>query len=142
MKNLFITLILIGLVFPAMATYNLPKPDLNPFSLNSPILKNIKMSHSMGFEAGSSSGGNGYYLSRYTNHINYQFSPKLELDLDLNFVNFGTMNTTQSFALNDDNNNKILPEFSLRYKPSDSMSFEIKMSQGLLMQQKPWYEKW
>jgi hypothetical protein len=125
-----------------MATYNLPKPDLNPFSLNSPILKNIKMSHSMGFEAGSSSGGNGYYLSRYTNHINYQFSPKLELDLDLNFVNFGTMNTTQSFALNDDNNNKILPEFSLRYKPSDSMSFEIKMSQGLLMQQKPWYEKW
>jgi hypothetical protein len=142
MKNLFITLILISLVFPAMATYNLPKPDLNPFSLNSPILKNIKMSHSMGFEAGSSSGGNGYYLSRYTNHINYQFSPKLELDLDLNFVNFGTMNTTQSFALNDDNNNKILPEFSLRYKPSDSMSFEIKMSQGLLMQQKPWYEKW
>ncbi len=142
MKNLFITLILISLVFPAMATYNLPKPDLNPFSLNSPILKNIKMSHSMGFEAGSSSSGNGYYLSRYTNHINYQFSPKLELDLDLNFVNFGTMNTTQSFALNDDNNNKILPEFSLRYKPSDSMSFEIKMSQGLLMQQKPWYEKW
>jgi hypothetical protein len=142
MKNLFITLILISLVFPAMASYNLPKPDLNPFSLNSPILKNIKMSHSMGFEAGSSSGGNGYYLSRYTNHINYQFSPKLELDLDLNFVNFGTMNTTQSFALNDDNNNKILPEFSLRYKPSDSMSFEIKMSQGLLMQQKPWYEKW
>lgn len=142
MKNLFFTLILISLVFPAMATYNLPKPDLNPFSLNSPILKNIKMSHSMGFEAGSSSSGNGYYLSRYTNHINYQFSPKLELDLDLNFVNFGTMNTTQSFALNDDNNNKILPEFSLRYKPSDSMSFEIKMSQGLLMQQKPWYEKW
>ncbi|HQB98081.1 MAG TPA: hypothetical protein PKZ46_04035, partial [Candidatus Cloacimonadota bacterium] len=102
----------------------------------------LKMSHSMGFEAGTSSMGSGYYLSRYTNHMKYQFNPKLELDVDLNFVNFGSLNTNTGFALNDDNNSKILPEFSLRYKPSDSMSFEIRMSQGLLTQQRPWYEKW
>jgi hypothetical protein len=73
--------------------------------------------------------------------MKYQFSPKLELDLDLNFVNFGSMNTGSKFSVNDDNRNKILPEFSLRYKPSDSVNFEIRMSQGLLMQRSPWYEK-
>jgi len=142
MKNLLITLLLMGLILPVMATYNLPRPNLNPFTINNPALSNLKMSHSMGFEAGTSSMGNGYYLSRYTNHMKYQFNPKLELDVDLNFVNFGSLNTNTGFALNDDNNSKILPEFSLRYKPSDSMSFEIRMSQGLLTQQRPWYEKW
>jgi hypothetical protein len=142
MKNLLITLLLIGLILPVMATYNLPRPNLNPFTINNPALNNLKMSHSMGFEAGTSSMGNGYYLSRYTNHMKYQFNPKLELNVDLNFVNFGSLNTNTGFSLNDDNNSKILPEFSLRYKPSDSMSFEIRMSQGLLTQQRPWYEKW
>ncbi|MCB5248335.1 MAG: hypothetical protein WCY87_00125 [Candidatus Cloacimonadales bacterium] len=141
MKNILITLLMLSLMVPAMATYNLPRPDLNPFSMKSPVLQNLKMSHSMGFEAGSNSGGSGYYLSRYTNHMKYQFSPKLELDLDLNFVNFGSMNTGSKFSVNDDNRNKILPEFSLRYKPSDSVNFEIRMSQGLLMQRSPWYEK-
>jgi hypothetical protein len=131
-----------GLMLPLLATYTLPRPDLNPFTMNSPALNNLQMSHSMGFQAGTSSSGSGYYLSRYTNHMRYQFNPKLELDLDLNFVNFGSMNTSSKFSLNDDNDNKILPEFSLRYRPSDSMSFEIKMSQGMLMQNRPWYEKW
>lgn len=141
MKNILITLLMLSLMVPAMATYNLPRPDLNPFSMKSPVLQNLKMSHSMGFEAGSNSSGSGYYLSRYTNHMKYQFSPKLELDLDLNFVNLGSMNTGSKFSVNDDNRNKILPEFSLRYKPSDSVNFEIRMSQGLLMQRGPWYEK-
>jgi hypothetical protein len=132
---------MLSLIIPAMATYNLPRPNLNPFTINNPVLQNLKMSHSMGFEAGSSSTGRGYYLSRYTNHMKYQFSPKLELDLDLNFVNLGTMNSSSKFTLNDDNKNKVLPEFSLRYKPNDSMSFEIRMSQGLLMQQSFWYDK-
>ncbi|MCK9557998.1 MAG: hypothetical protein PHO85_05155 [Candidatus Cloacimonetes bacterium] len=141
MKNVLITILMLSLIIPAMATYNLPRPNLNPFTINNPVLQNLKMSHSMGFEAGSSSTGRGYYLSRYTNHMKYQFSPKLELDLDLNFVNLGTMNSSSKFTLNDDNKNKVLPEFSLRYKPNDSMSFEIRMSQGLLMQQSFWYDK-
>ena len=132
---------MLSLMVPAMATYNLPRPDLNPFSMKSPELQNLKMSQSKGFESGSKSGGSGYYQSRYTNHMKYQFSPKLELDLDLNFVNFGSMNTGSKFSVNDDNRNKILPEFSLRYKPSDYVNFEIRMSQGLLMQRSPWYEK-
>jgi len=127
-------------ILPLMAQYDIPRPDFNPFSLHSPMLQKLSMSHSMGFEAGSSSRGDGYYLSRYTNHLSYAFSPKLELDLDLNFVNFGSLNTSQSFSLNDDNDSKVLPEFSLRYRPSDSMTFELKMSQGMMRPTRPWYE--
>ncbi|MCK9583948.1 MAG: hypothetical protein M0R69_03435 [Candidatus Cloacimonetes bacterium] len=140
MKNLIILILLSLVILPLMAQYDIPRPDFNPFSLHSPALTKLSMSHSMGFEAGSSSGGDGYYLSRYTNHLNYAFSPKLELDLDLNFVNFGSMNSSHSFSLNEDNDSKVLPEFSLRYRPSDTMTFEIKMSQGMLRPTRPWYE--
>lgn len=140
MKNLTLLVLLTIAILPLMAQYDIPRPDFNPFSLSSPMLNNLSMSHSMGFEAGSSSRGDGYYLSRYTNHLKYAFSPKLELDLDLNFVNFGSMNTSQSFSLNEDNDSKVLPEFSLRYRPSDSMTFELKMSQGMMRPSRPWYE--
>jgi len=142
MKNLVLSLILCIAMLPLMAQYDIPRPDFNPFSATSPAFKNMNVSHSVGFEAGSSSLGSGYYLSRYTNHMNFQFSPKLELDLDLNFVNFGSMNTRSDFSFNDDNNSKILPEFSLRYRPSDSMTLEFHMSQGIMRPANPWYERW
>lgn len=140
MKNLLILVLMTVAILPLMAQYDIPRPDFNPFSMSSSMLNKLSMSHSMGFEAGSSSGGNGYYLSRYTNHLKYALSPKLDLDLDLNFVNFGSMNTSKSFSLNEDNDSKILPEFSLRYRPSDSMTFELKMSQGMMRPTRPWYE--
>ncbi len=140
MKNLLILVLMTVAILPLMAQYDIPRPDFNPFSMSSSMLNKLSMSHSMGFEAGSSSGGNGYYLSRYTNHLKYALGPKLDLDLDLNFVNFGSMNTSKSFSLNEDNDSKILPEFSLRYRPSDSMTFELKMSQGMMRPTRPWYE--
>lgn len=88
------------------------------------------MRHSMGFEAGTATHGDGYYLSRYTNHLIYSFNPKLVLDLDLNFVNFGSMNTKDKFELNSDNSTKVVPEFSLRYKPKDNILIQFQMVQG------------
>jgi hypothetical protein len=98
----------------------------------------------MGFQAGTSSIGEGYYLSRYTNHIQYKFNPKLELDLDLNFVNYGSVDTSSKFSMNDDNSNKLIPEFSLRYKPSDSILIQVQMNHGGYATQtrKAWYETW
>jgi hypothetical protein len=84
----------------------------------------------MGFEAGSSSSGDGYYLSRYTNHIQYQFNPKLELNVDLNFINFGSANTNKSIEFNEDNQSKVIPEFSLKYRPSDNFHVEFRYEQG------------
>lgn len=131
MKNMIFTLILMVAFSTLLAQIDMPRPNFSPYSLKS-SLPGLQMSHSMGFEAGTSSVGNGYYLSRYTNHLSYSFNPKLDMDLDLNFVNFGSMNTKSDFSLNEDNSSKVLPDFSLRYRPSDTMSFEVRFSQGIM----------
>lgn len=93
MKKLILITTLSIFLLPLMAQIEFPRPNLNPYSSNGGNsllnLEKLSMSHSMGFEAGTSSTGYGYYLSRYTNHLKYNFNPKLELDLDLNFVNVG-----------------------------------------------------
>ncbi|MDZ4182456.1 MAG: hypothetical protein U1B83_06230, partial [Candidatus Cloacimonadaceae bacterium] len=104
MKVIFAIAAIILMMTPLMAQIDMPRPVFSPYgnSGNSLLsLNRLSMRHSMGFEAGTSSSGGGYYLSRYTNHLKYQFNPKLELDLDLNFVNFGT--ASNSFKVNDDN---------------------------------------
>ncbi|MDD2596594.1 MAG: hypothetical protein PHT47_03215 [Candidatus Cloacimonetes bacterium] len=127
MKKLLLILSLSLAMLPLLAQLNMMRPNFSPYALKS-ALPNLKMSHSMGFEAGTSSGGDGYYLSRYTNTLSYKLSPKMDLDVDLNFVNFGS--TSKGFSLNDDNSTKLLPEFSLRYQPRENMSFELRMRQG------------
>lgn len=135
MKSICIFAIMMVLAAALNAQFDLPRPDLNPFSnssFNTLLNPNrLRMSHSMGFQAGMSSQGGGFYLSRYTNHIKYEFNPRLTLDLDLNLVNYGTANTTSSIQFNDDNKSRILPGFSLNYKPTDSMSFQIRYRQYL-----------
>jgi hypothetical protein len=103
---------------------------LNPYKL--------KMSHSMGFSAGTSSNGLGFYQSRYTNHLQYDFSPKLNMAIDLNFVNFGSTSQNKSWSIqsNDDNKSRILPEFSLTYKPSDAFTLQVEYRN--LSNQSPW----
>ncbi|MDY0150757.1 MAG: hypothetical protein RBS43_00615 [Candidatus Cloacimonas sp.] len=130
MPKLLLSLVMIACLLPLAAQIDLPHPYYNPFHQSSGSLLSmdkLSMSHSMGFEAGSSSVGDGYYLSRYTNHLKYKFNPKLELNLDLNFVNFGSMNTSSKFELNNDNANTVIPEFSLSYKPNDSTLIQVQM---------------
>ncbi|HHV37566.1 MAG TPA: hypothetical protein GXX77_07020 [Candidatus Cloacimonetes bacterium] len=142
MKNTIICLIMIFAAASLFAQYDIPRPNLNPFSVGSSILKELKMSHSMGFEAGADSRGEGYYLSRYTNHLKYELNPKLEMDLNLNFVNFGSMNTSEKLSINKDNDTKVIPDFSLRYKPKENMQFEFRMIHGGFGTPQMWKEKW
>lgn len=88
----------------------------------------LKMSHSMGFSAATGSNGLGIYESRYTNHIKYEFNSKLNLELDINLVNYGTATTGKGFNFesNDDNKTRILPEFSLNYQPTKSISLRLE----------------
>lgn len=132
MYKLIISLALLLLVLPLAAQYEPPRPNFSPYVSGNSLLSlnNLSMRHSMGFEAGSSSLGDGYYLSRYTNHLKYTFNPKLELNLDLNFINFGSLNTASKLEFNADNSSKVIPEFSLRYKPSDSVLIQFQMVQG------------
>ena len=148
MKKLILATVLVLLAaYPLLAQIDFPKPNLNPFKGSSLLKSNkLSMSHSMGFEAGTASGGNGYYLSRYTNHIAYSFNSKLKLDLDLNFINFGSASTARGISFNQDNSSRILPEFSLNYKPSDSVSFELHYRQApsslYQYSNRPWAAMW
>lgn len=133
MRKLLLTLSITIVSFALFGQIGFPRPDFNPYKIQGQSIlnpSNMKISHSMGFEAGSSSSGDGYYLSRYTNHIQYQFNPKLELNVDLNFINFGSANTNKSIEFNEDNQSKVIPEFSLKYQPSDSFHVEVRYEQG------------
>ena len=101
----------------------------------------MKMNHTMSFMTGVSSGGKGFYQSVYTNHLFYQFHPKLDLKVDLNFVNYGTTKWDDTFSVkaNNDNNSQVIPEFSLHYRPSDNTSIRIEFrSMGLHQRDDYW----
>ncbi|KQC05633.1 MAG: hypothetical protein APR54_08075 [Candidatus Cloacimonas sp. SDB] len=124
MKRIFITM-LISVLFLAVSA-EISDKFLNQ-SLYSPSLldlNNISMNHTVSFSAGMSSNNQSFYQSVYTNHLNYRISSKLHLNLDLNFINFGTASFDRKldFEANGDNESTILPEFSLSFKPSDSFS--------------------
>ncbi len=133
MKKIITIGLFVALSVALMGQLQLPKPELNPFHINNYGLFNpnqLDISHSMGFEASSSSTGNAYYLSRYTNHIKYKFNPKLDMQLDLNFVNFGSATTSKSIDFNDDNKSSILPAFSLSYRPNDNIRIDFRYEQA------------
>jgi len=145
MKAILIAILALIITLPLMAGFDLPKPDFNPYNTGGYSLLNpdrLSMSHSLGFYAGASSSGQGFYLSRYTNQLKYTFNPKLDLELDLNFVNYGSAGS--SFKLNDDNRSHILPEFKLNYRPSDNVQLQIEFRQAnpWLDSGTPWYERW
>ncbi len=145
MKNIMILTLALLFALPLMAEWELPRPDFNPWRESGSSLLNpdrLAMSHSMGFSAGTSSSGNGYYLSRYTNHLRYQFNPKLDLALDLNLVNFGS--TSSNFTFNKDNASKVIPEFRLNYRPTDGVNISFEFAQGYPWQtsRSPWYDRW
>lgn len=132
MKKLLILMTLIAGLSLLSAQNSVFNTDTNSLtgSVSSSLLNpyKLKMSHSMGFTAGTASNGLGFYESRYTNHLQYDFSSKLNLALDLNFVNYGSTTMSKGFSLegNDDNKTRILPEFSLSYKPTNSISIQLQ----------------
>ncbi|HPR16717.1 MAG TPA: hypothetical protein PLD62_00560 [Candidatus Cloacimonadota bacterium] len=129
-KIFFITTILIfGALLSAQIIENAFTPRLlTPSFLNK---NNLSMSNSASFTGGYSTNNQSYYQSVYTNHLNYRFNSKLDLKLDLNFVNFGTATYKSGieFAGNDDNQSKVLPNLQLNWKPSETTSITIQFQQ-------------
>ncbi|MFO7660211.1 MAG: hypothetical protein R6V77_04800 [Candidatus Cloacimonadaceae bacterium] len=143
MKKALLILTLVAGLYLLSAQNSVFTPESNSLtgSVSSSLLNpyKLKMSHSMGFTAGTSSRGIGFYESRYTNHLKYEFSPKFNMELDLNFVNYGTAMTGKGFSIesNDDNKTKIIPEFSLNFNPSKSVSIQLEYRH--LGRQNPYY---
>ena len=134
-KVLLITMLLVMLL-PLIAQSDIPRPNFSPYNNNGSSLLNwnkLSLSHSLGFQAGTASTGEGYYLSLYTNHLKYKFNPKLEMNLDLNFVNYGGFNTASKLELDNANYSRIIPEFSLRYTPRDNIQIQFQMISGSIL---------
>lgn len=130
MKRIMLIIILIiAFSLNAEIINNAFTPELlMPSMIN---MNNLSINHSMSFSSSISSNSQGAYESVYTNHLNYKFSPKLDLKVDLNFVNFGSA-THQGgieFDGNNDNTSKILPNFQLNYNPSENVKFIIEFRQ-------------
>lgn len=94
-------------------------------------MNNLTINHSMSFSSSISSNNQSAYESVYTNHLQYKFSPKLDLKVDLNFVNFGSAMYKGGieFEGNNDNTSKILPNFQLNYNPSENVKFIFEFRQ-------------
>lgn len=131
MKKVLIIIILITsmVILNAEIINNAFTPELlMPSMIN---MNNLTMNHSMSFSSSISSNSQSAYESVYTNHLNYKFSPKLNLKVDLNFVNFGSAMYKGGikFDGNNDNTSKILPNFQLNYNPSENFKFIIEFKQ-------------
>ncbi|MCK4956814.1 MAG: hypothetical protein KAS49_04195 [Candidatus Cloacimonetes bacterium] len=125
MKKLFMVIFLM-MVTIIWAERSVFRPDMLMNQFNG--FNNLQMNHSISFSSGVSSNSQSYYISTYTNHLKYQFGPKLDLKLDLNFVNFGTATYKSGieFNGNKDNSNIVIPEFELNYQPSENTSIKFK----------------
>ncbi len=131
MKKVLIIIILITSMMSLNAEIinNAFTPELlMPSMIN---MNNLTMNHSVSFSSSISSNSQSAYESVYTNHLNYKFSPKLNLKVDLNFVNFGSAMYKGGieFDGNNDNTSKILPNFQLNYNPSENVKFIVEFKQ-------------
>ena len=97
----------------------------NPFSFPSTLnLRNLLTSQSFSVTTYyNSQTKKSQYLTNFCNTINYKFSPKLNMRLDLNVVSYGNFNTIDRYSLQA--NTKILPNFQLDYFPNENFHLRI-----------------
>ncbi|MEA1973122.1 MAG: hypothetical protein U9N34_07515 [Candidatus Cloacimonadota bacterium] len=127
MKKLNFIVLLLSLTNMFAVNYSLTNPvSSNNFSLLNP--NKLDMSHSMSFSTSFGNDNTALYQSVYTNHLKYNFSPKLKFEIDLNFVNNGSAMFDSKFDIegNNDNKSMVIPGFSLEYKPFENTSIRIQ----------------
>jgi hypothetical protein len=127
MKIIFCLILITAAIFlHAQVIENAFTPNLLTPSFLNP--NNLSINHSVKFSGGYSSNSQSYYESVYTNHITYRFNPRLNLKVDLNFVNFGTATHTGGieFEGNNDNASRVLPNFQLNWKPTENTNITIE----------------
>lgn len=127
---IFLAIFLVFNVFGEVSNNFLNPSFSTPSFLN---MNNIIMNHSLSFQSGINSNNQGYYLSMYTNHLKFNFHPKLKLNLDLHFTNFGTATYSKNFDIegNNDNQSQILPEIQMEYTPNENFKIRVEFGSGL-----------
>ena len=128
-KIMLIALLILAFSLNAEIINSAFTPELlTPSMIN---MNNLTINHSILFSSSISSNSQSAYESIYTNHLNYKFSSKLNLKVDLNFINYGsaTYQGGIEFDGNNDNTSRILPNFQLNYNPSENVKFIIEFKQ-------------
>jgi len=132
MKKSVVLSLLLGVFFFLHAQFNEPVFRLPSYQLGGIFNPEIMtMNHSMSFMSGTSSTGYGFYQSAYTNHLRFDLRDNLKFSIDTSLVNFGSMHHQDNikFSSNKDNQNVIVPAFSLEYKPTDNTTIQIQYQQ-------------
>lgn len=105
---------------------SIPKDNLkNIFSFPSQFyLRNLKTSQSFSISTFfNSESKKSNYLTNFCNSFHFKLSPKLNVKLELNVVNYGNLNTIDKYSLKG--NTKILPNFQLDYSPNQNFQFKL-----------------
>lgn len=126
--NSLISFIVIVFFFSPLLSQeiNLDKENFkNTFSFPSTFsLRNLKTSQSFSISTSyNSQSKRSQYLTNFCNTFHYSLSPKLNLKLELNVVNYGNFNTKDKYSLKG--NTKILPNFQLDYSPNKNFQFKL-----------------
>jgi hypothetical protein len=85
----------------------------------------FSMNHSFGMSY-SSFGNNGVALGVYTNHLSYEFSEKLDFQLDASFVNSPYNSLGDSFTKSI--NGVYIDNARINYRPSDEFNISLQFS--------------
>ncbi|MBS3740933.1 MAG: hypothetical protein KGY75_02970 [Candidatus Cloacimonetes bacterium] len=126
-KILIITLALSFIIFNLNAqnlntdtdpgsSFNFPSSFIN--------LNKLQTSQSISFTSIMSSDSKPIFISNFQNRFNYELSKNLNLQMDLNIVNYKNSNNDGDFSLQD--NSKVLPNFRLDYSPNENFHFRIE----------------
>jgi hypothetical protein len=100
-----------------------PQTTHTPFTFPQQFsqLHNIETSQSFSFSTlYNSSTKSSLYISNFQNRFTYSPLPNLNLELDLNAVQYGSFNSSSGDA-------KILPNFRLDYFPTDNVHLRIQL---------------
>ncbi len=90
-------------------------------------LRHLKTSQSFTFSSTYNSGTkSAYYLSNFCNRFELPLSSKLNVALDLNFVNFGEFGSNSPLISKD--NTKVLPNFMMKYTPTENLKIYLEIN--------------
>jgi len=121
----FIICVSLLLIFIVLSAQNVNN-DYNPlFQFPSTLnLNKLKTSQSISFTSIMSSKSKPVYISNFQNRFSYDLTKNLQLQMDLNIVNYNNSNTNNGFSLKE--NTQVLPNFKLDYNPNENFHLRIE----------------
>lgn len=127
MKKIILTTIILAISFYTLTASNLNNNTPGPsFKFPSTLINfnKLQTSQSLSFTSIMSSESKPIFISNFQNRFSYNLSHNLQLQLDLNIVNYRNANVDDNFSIKD--NSRVLPNFRLDYSPSENFHLRLE----------------